>query len=228
LQGHLVTHLISAYGAGFVGLIIALECLCIPVPGETALLTAAVYAGRTHNLDIWSVLLAAFAGAVCGNLLAFWIGRNFGRKLLWHYGGYLHLTRARLKIGQYLFQLHGGKFVIFARFVPLLRSFAGALAGANDMPFGRFLIANVIGAAAWVGFDGTAAYYLGKELARLATWAGIALGCLVVLAAITLGLFLRRHEKRLALQAERALPDADDFIWSDSVRETGAAGAERI
>lgn len=102
-----------------------MECICIPVPGETALLTTAVYSGKTHDLDIWSIFVAGALGAVCGNFVAFWIGRVYGYKLLWRYGGYLHLNQARLKIGQYLFLRHSGKFVFLARFVPVLRSVAG-------------------------------------------------------------------------------------------------------
>jgi membrane protein DedA with SNARE-associated domain len=197
--------LIFAYGPVFVGGMLALECLCIPVPGETVLLTAAVYAGRTHNIDIWMVFAAGFAGAVGGNLLAFWLGGRYGYRLLWRYGKYLHLTRARLRIGQYLFFLHGGKFVIFARFVPVLRSIAGVLAGANCMPSGRFLVANVAGGLLWVGLDCVCAYSVGKELARLTVEVGIVLGCIVLLVIAGLALFLKRHEKRLELEAERAM-----------------------
>jgi len=197
--------LISAYGPAFVGGMLALECLCIPLPGETVLLTAAVYAGKTHDINIWTVFVAGLAGAACGNLLAFWLGRKHGYRLLWRYGSYLHLTPARLRLGQYLFLRHGGKFVILARFVPVLRSIAGALAGANCMPLGRFLVANLIGAVAWVGLDCSCAYSLGRVLARIAPWAGIALGCVVLLVVAGVVMFLKRHEKRLKLEAERAL-----------------------
>jgi membrane protein DedA with SNARE-associated domain len=197
--------LISAYGPVFVGAVLALECLCIPLPGETVLLSAAVYAGKTHDINIWAVFAAGVAGAVGGNLLAFWFGRKYGHGLLWRYGSYLHLTPARLRLGQYLFLRHGGKFVILARFVPVLRSVAGALAGANCMPVGRFMVANLAGAIAWVALDCSCAYSLGRVLARLAPWVGIALLCVVLLLVAGLALFLKRHEKRLALEAERVL-----------------------
>jgi membrane protein DedA with SNARE-associated domain len=200
--------LISAYGPAFVGGVLALESLCIPVPGETVLLTAAVYAGKTHDISIWAVFVAGVAGAVCGNLLAFWLGRKYGYGLLWRYGSYLHLTPARLRLGQYLFLRHGGKFVILARFVPLLRSIAGALAGANCMPLGRFLVANLVGALAWVALDCSCAYSIGRALARVAPWVGIALVCIVLLLAAGAAMFLKRHEKRLELEAERALGGA--------------------
>jgi membrane protein DedA with SNARE-associated domain len=205
LAWHL-TSFVSEYGAALVGGMIALECICIPVPGETALLSAAVYAGRTHELDIWSVFAAGALGAVLGNFLAFWIGARYGYTLLWRYGGYVHLTRERLRIGQYLFFLHGGKFIVFARFIPVLRSFAGMLAGANRMPASRFILPNVAGGIMWVGIECAAAYFLGRELRRFAAWFGIALGLCVLLAIVILVVFLQRYEKQLALAAEAALP----------------------
>lgn len=198
---------ISAYGAALVGGMIALECICIPIPGETALLTAAVYAGRTQDLNIWSVFVAAVLGAISGNFVAFWIGRAYGYRLLWRYGERLGLTRTRLKIGQYLFFVHGGKFIVFARFVPMLRSFAALLAGANRMPPSHFVIPNVVGALAWVGLECGLAYYMGAELKRYATWVGIVLGCCVLLVVAVSAVLLARYERRLALVAERSLPD---------------------
>ncbi len=201
-----LTRLISQYGVLFVGGIIGVECICIPVPGETALLTAAVYAGRTHNLDIWSVILAGVVGAVCGNFVAFWIGRGYGYRLLWRYGSYFHLNEARLKIGQYLFLRHGEKFVIFARFLPVIRSAAGLIAGANHMRGDRFAIANVTGAVIWVGMEAGAAYYLGKELARSAVWIEVGVACCVILAFAVFALVVKRYGSKLAADAERALP----------------------
>lgn len=198
--------LISSYGALFVGGIIALECTCIPVPGETVLLTASAYAGMARGPNIWSVFIAGIVGAVLGNLIAFWIGRHYGYKLLWRYGGYVRLNQSRLKIGQYLFLRHGGKFVLFARFVPLLRSIAGVLAGVNCMPRIRFVNSSVAGAVLWVGVDCTAAFFLGEELSRFTAWAGIALACLIVLAAVTIGLGWKRYEKLLQRRADQALP----------------------
>lgn len=209
-MGRELVSLISAYGAVFVGAMLALECLCIPLPGETVLLTAAIYAGKTHNINIWMVFVAGLAGAACGNLLAFWLGGKYGYGLLWRYGGYLHLTRGRLRLGQYLFLVHGGKFVVLARFVPVLRSIAGVLAGANRMPSGRFLAANLAGALAWVGLDCVWAYSVGKELVRLRAWVGIVLGCIALLVVAALAIFLRRHEKRLQLRAERVLKESSD------------------
>ena len=203
---HHLTALIAAYGSWLVAGIIALECVGIPLPGETILVTSAIYAGSTRELSIWSVIVAAILGGIAGNIVAFWLGRRFGYALLLRYGAYAHLTPARIKIGQYLFLRYGGNAVFFARFVPILRSYAAFLAGANHMPWRSFMVANVTGAVAWVGTDCLIAYNLGKEAAELAGPVGMALAIAVIAGFVLLGALLVRHEKRLEVEAERALP----------------------
>lgn len=198
--------LISAYGLWVIAGMIAIECVGVPVPGETVLVAAAVYAGTTHHLDIAAVIGAAIVGAILGNIVAFAIGRAYGYRLVRRYGHYIHLDETRIKIGQYLFLRHGGKVVFFARFVPVLRSVAGLLAGANRMPWASFMSANVAGAVAWVAIDCTGAYLFGEELTKLAAPVGIALGAVVVAIIVAAARFVARHEKELALEAERALP----------------------
>ena len=134
-----LTPLISAYGVWLIAGMIALESVGVPVPGETVLVAAAIYAGSTHHLHIASVIGAGIVGAIVGNIVAFLVGRVYGYRLLRRYGSYLHLNKSRIKIGQYLFLRHGGKVVFFARFVAVLRSVAGILAGANRMPWPRSL-----------------------------------------------------------------------------------------
>ena len=203
---HHLTSLIDAYGIWLVAVIIALECIGIPLPGETILVTAAIYAGSTHELSIATVILAAVLGGIVGNIVAFWLGRQFGYALLLRYGHYVHLTPARIKIGQYLFLRYGSSVVFFARFVPILRSYAAFLAGANYMPWRSFMVANMAGAVAWAATDCLLAYNLGKEVAKLAGPVGLALAVVVVAGFILLGALIVRHEKRLAIAAENALP----------------------
>jgi membrane protein DedA with SNARE-associated domain len=185
---------------------IALECVGVPVPGETVLVASAIYAATTHELNIWSVVAAGIGGAIVGNIAAFAIGRRYGYWLLLRYGSYLRLDESRIKIGQYLFLRYGSRVVFFARFVPVLRSIAGVLAGANRMPWSSFMMANVTGAVAWVSIDCFGAYLLGEEITRLAAPVGIALGLLIILALVATGVFIARHEQQLAAEAERTFP----------------------
>jgi membrane protein DedA with SNARE-associated domain len=203
-----LTSLISAYGVWLIAGMIALESVGIPVPGETVLVAAAIYAGTTHQLHIASVIGAAIIGAIVGSVVAFSIGHVYGYRLLRRYGGFLHLNESRIKIGQYLFLRHGGKVVFVARFVPVLRSVAGILAGANRMPWPSFMAANVAGAVAWVGIDCSGAYVFGEALTKLAAPFGVALGVVVVAISVAAARFIARHEQELAIEAERALPGA--------------------
>src|SRR2546428_11464759 len=112
-----LTHLLTTYGYWAVFVFFAIESIGIPFPGETMLLVAAIYAGRTHHLSIPLVIVAAAAGAIIGDNIGFWIGREGGYRLLRRYGRYIRLEERRLKLGQYLFLKHGGKVVFFGRFV---------------------------------------------------------------------------------------------------------------
>src|SRR5260221_14602181 len=133
-----LTHLLTTYGYWAVLLFVALESTGIPFPGETMLLVAAIYAGTTHRLAIPWVIVAASSGAILGDNLGFWVGREGGYRLLRRYGRYIRLEERRLKLGQYLFMRHGGKVVFFGRLVAVLRAWAGFLAGTNRMRWPRF------------------------------------------------------------------------------------------
>jgi len=203
---HWIVHLIHVYGLLTVAVVVGLECVGIPLPGETALLAAAIYAGTKHDLNIISVILTAAGAAIVGRMIGYAIGREFGYRLLLRYGGYVRMDESRIKLGQYLFRRHGGKIVFLAQFVPILRTFAGLFAGANVMPWRGFLVANVAGSILWAGIFGYAAYSLGREVERFAGWAVIVFGVATVVAFIIGGVFVNRHEAQLADEAERAMP----------------------
>jgi len=174
--------LISAHGYWIVAIIVAVESMGIPAPGETALVTAAIFAGTTHRLDIVWVILAAAVGAIVGDNIGYMLGRRFGYALLLRYGKLVRIDEKRIKLGQYLFRRHGGKVVFFGRFIALLRIFAGPLAGALRMPYRRFLAANVLGALVWAGGTTFLVYSLGtlaeQWLQRFA-WVGLAVAVVV-------------------------------------------------
>jgi membrane protein DedA with SNARE-associated domain len=201
-----IAHLIHAYGLMVVAAVVGLEGVGIPVPGETALIVASVISGTKHELSIVAVILTAAGASIIGRYLGYLIGRNFGYWLLLKYGGYVWITEARIKLGQYLFLRHGGKIIIVAQFIPVLRTLAGILAGANRMPLHRFLLANAFGAAIWATFFGVAAYMLGRQVERLAGSAVFFLCVATVIVIVIIANFVRGHEAQLAAEAERALP----------------------
>lgn len=158
---NLIPHLIHVYGLVVVAVIVGIECVGFPLPGETALLAAAIDAATKHDLNIDAVILTATGAAVVGRTVGYLIGRKFGYRLLLHYKNHLGLTEGRIKLGQYLFLKHGGKIIFVAQFAPVLRAFAGLLAGANVMPWRKFMLANVASSGVWAMIYGYAAYWIG-------------------------------------------------------------------
>src|SRR5438128_7679189 len=130
------------------------------------LLVAAIYAGTTHQLFIPLVIVAAATGAILGDNLGFWVGREGGYRLLRRFGRYLRMEERRLKLGQYLFMKYGGKVVFFGRFVAVLRAWAAFLAGTNRMSWPRFLLFNALGGIMWATLYGMGGYLLGKNINR--------------------------------------------------------------
>jgi membrane protein DedA with SNARE-associated domain len=158
-----IAHLIHVYGLLVIAGLIGLECVDLPFPGETVLIVASVIAGTEHDLNIASVILTAACASIIGRMIGYVIGREYGYWLLLRYGGYLWITESRIKLGRHLFLRHGGKIVLIAQFLPVLRSIAGILAGANRMPWPRFMLANIIGAFLWATIYGLTAYSLGRR-----------------------------------------------------------------
>jgi membrane protein DedA with SNARE-associated domain len=195
--------LVTTHGYWVVAAVITLESMGVPLPGETMLVTAAIFAGTTHQLNIVLVIAAAAAGAIVGDNLGFWIGRRFGVRLLRDYGHLLRITPQRIRLGQYLFDQHGGKVVFFGRFVAVLRALAALLAGMNCMDWWRFLVFNAAGGVIWATGYGTAAYLLGEQVERLRGPVAVLGVILAVLAVIAGTWVVRRHEQTLSAHVER-------------------------
>ena len=153
-----------------------------------------------------AVILTAAVASIVGRSIGYLIGRYFGYWLLLRYGSYIWINEARIKLGQYLFLRHGGKIVIVAQFIPVLRTIAGIMAGANRMPGPQFLLANIVGAFIWATFFGVAAYTLGRQVERLAGWGVVVLVIATVIVLVIAAHFVRGHEAQLEAEAERALP----------------------
>jgi len=198
--------LIQAYGLWVLFTLVMLESMGVPMPGETALVTAALYAGSTHQIGIVSVVLVAATAAIIGDNIGYLIGRSIGIHLVARYGRYVRLDEPRLKVGQYLFLRHGGKIVFFGRFVAFLRTYAALLAGINRMDWRHFLIMNALGGICWASLFGGGAYLFGAQVKRVTGPASL----LLLLAALGLTaagiFFFRRHERELEQRAEAALP----------------------
>jgi membrane protein DedA with SNARE-associated domain len=205
LSTHTIDHWLSSYGYLVVFLLVMVESIGVPVPGETALVGAALYAGSTHKLEIWWVIAVAIAGAVLGDNIGFSIGRYGGAKLLLRHGHKIRLDEGRLKIGIWLFRRHGGKVVFWGRFVSILRTWAAFLAGTNHMAWQRFLVFNAAGGTVWATLYGVAYYEFGGSLRKLSTTIDIVIGVAGSAILVAFVIWTRRKEGELQKRAEQEL-----------------------
>lgn len=198
-------HLFATYGIWTVALIVGLESLGVPLPGEAVLIVASVYAA-THDGNIALVIAAATIGAIVGDNIGYMIGRTFGYRLVLKFGSRVGLTEGRIKLGQYLFLKYGGAVVFFGRFFAVLRFLAAFLAGVNQLAWPRFLIANALGGLVWASVVGISAYTLGRGIHKVQGPIGAVGIAIAVGIVIAVSMYLRRHEAELQAQAEAALP----------------------
>lgn len=153
-------------------------------------IAAALIVGSSNTTNIWFVVAAASAGAIMGDNIGYWVGREIGFRL-----------KARIKLGQYLCLRHGGKVVFFGRFVAVLRALAAFLAGANCMEWPRFLLFNAADGIVWATVYGFSAWFLDKEIFQVAGPVGMAVAVLVVIVAVGDFLLVRSREKELKAAA---------------------------
>lgn len=198
--------LVASHGYWLLAAVVALESMGLPLPGETALVMAAVYAGKAHELNIVLVIAAAATGAIVGDFIGFAVGRQFGYRLLLRFGPTLRISVRHIKLGQLLFQRHGGTVVFFGRFVAVLRALAALLAGTNGMAWRRFVFFNATGGVVWAASFGLAAYWLGEKIDQFARPFAAVLLALVAIAGLAASIFVRRHQAALEEEAERAFP----------------------
>jgi membrane protein DedA with SNARE-associated domain len=200
---------VATYGYAAAFGLILIESLGIPVPGEGILIATAIFAARTHRLDIAGVVATASVAAFLGTSLSYVVGRSVGVRLLTRYGGFVGLSPARRRLGQYLFLRHGAKIVFVGRFIAFLRAFEGLLAGANRMPLRRFLVFNALGAVAWTSCIGLGAYVFGKAFVHASRPIGLAALALAALVFIAAVLYVRGQEAALQAKADAALLGPD-------------------
>jgi membrane protein DedA with SNARE-associated domain len=190
---------LSHYGYPILFLVVFAESAGLPVPGETAVLTASVLAGRPGSpLEIGWVIVVAVVAAVLGDNLGFEIGRRWARERLAQGKRFLFLTPKALQVVEGYFDRYGTLTVFFSRFVAGLRVVCALAAGTSRMAWLRFFLANVGGAIAWAVTMSLLGYFFGQSLELLHKWLGrgalILVACIVVLAGLP---YLWRHARRL-------------------------------
>ncbi|GIH17006.1 DedA family protein [Rugosimonospora africana] len=206
-----VQHWLSALPPGViytvVALVVGIESLGVPLPGETALVAAALLT-TSGITNVWWVAAAASLGAIVGDSIGYAIGRRGGRSLLAWLGRRFpnHLGPPHLAKAEQIFQRRGAWAIFFGRFIALLRIFAGPLAGALRVRYATFLLANASGGILWASGTTFAVYAAGKAADRwLKNFSWIALAVAIV-AGITTTLILRHRAKK----SFDVQPDEDD------------------
>jgi membrane protein DedA with SNARE-associated domain len=191
--GQLVAELeqwVRAYGAAAVLVIVMLEAVGLPLPGETLLIFSGALAGR-GEMSLPALLICAWAGSVIGDNIGYVIGRTVGRAAIARFGAKIGLTEARFGWIEGLFARYGALTVTFARFFNVLRQLNGIVAGTLGMSWWRFLVCNAIGAALWVLTWMLGAFYLSQHatiLAKAAHHIGV-VGGLVAATVIAASLY---------------------------------------
>ena len=188
--------LVHHYGLLALFLIVMLESGGVPLPGETALVAAGVFASR-GRLDIRAVIGVAALAAIVGDNLGYWIGRTGGRRLLERWGFVSRFFERALPWSEGFFRRHGPKTIFLARFFSVLRVTAAWMAGVAHMPWGTFFFWNAAGGICWALLVGLVSYYAGQAAADAISHYGLIGGAAIVTLALAALVGFHFWRKRL-------------------------------
>lgn len=208
---HLDQHLgelIAKYGTGtyvILALIVFAETglVVMPLlPGDSLLFAAGAFAGL-GSLDPWVLFGLLSAMAIVGDTVNYWVGswigpRAFSGEIRWLKKEYLDRTHA-------FFERHGGKTIILARFVPIIRTFAPFVAGVGTMSYSRFLTYNVVGGVVWVGLFVWAGYFFGN-LPVVRENFGMVIGAIIVISVLPMVIEVIRMKRAGGAAGPGGLP----------------------
>jgi membrane protein DedA with SNARE-associated domain len=201
-----VEHLVQVAGYPLLFVIVMSESSGVPVPGETALITASILASK-GKLQIELVIVLAAAAAIVGDNIGYLIGRKGGRWLLERPGRFHRQRLEVLEIGEPFFERHGPKAVFFGRFILGLRTWAAWIAGATRMHWRSFFVWNALGGICWATAIGLLSYSLGRAAGSLVKTFGL-YGLAAAAVAIASAFILRRRHRRRRAAADRAPTEA--------------------
>jgi membrane protein DedA with SNARE-associated domain len=213
------------YGLWAIFLLVLIEDFGIPVPGETVIIAASIYAG-SGRLNVVGVGVVAFVAAVLGDNIGYAIGRFGGRRLVDRWGKYVFLTPERLDKAEEFFDRQGAKIITIARFIEGLRQANGIIAGITKMHWLRFLVYNALGAGLWVGAWVSIGYFAGQHInaiygviTRYSLY--VAIAAVVVIVAL-----IARHimRKRRAAVRPTGAPDGSPAGPAPADSADGGAG----
>jgi membrane protein DedA with SNARE-associated domain len=185
---HHLTRLLQSYTYPVLLLLVLMESLGVPLPGEIALVTAAAYASSGH-ISIAIVIVLAAVGAIVGGMLGYWIGLKGGLPLVTKYGGYIGVRESHIVRAHAFFERNGSKTILFGRFIAILRTWAAVVAGAAAMSFTTFVTYNTIGSIVWAIVFGLLGYYFGRDLPLLEKYISRTSFGVLIVGAVGIALF---------------------------------------
>src|SRR5919107_1928894 len=183
-----VLSLIGQYGYLVVFFGVMIESIGVPLPGETILIASGVMVHRGY-LDLGDAVVFGMLGAVVGDQIGYWAGREGGRPFVLRWGRYVLVTPERLVRAEGFFARHGGKAVFLARFVAGLRVFGALVAGISRMRWRTFFFYNALGGALWATAAVLVGYLLGGSLDLVERWVGRTSLLLFTLLAVALAFY---------------------------------------
>jgi membrane-associated protein len=195
-------------GYAVVFALIAVETMGVPVPGETALIAAALLA-HDGQMDIVALVAIASAAAIVGDNVGFAIGRKGGRALFARPGPFHGARLQALAYGEPFFARHGPKAVFLGRWVSGLRIASAWLAGINGMRWPTFLVWNALGGIVWACGVGLAVYFAGHVAEDVIAIAGPIAGGLAIAALVAFLVWHHRRKRHAPMRIEETpAPDA--------------------
>ena len=219
------------YGLWAIFFLVLVEDFGIPVPGETVIIAASIYAG-SGRLNVVTVGVVAFFAAVFGDNIGYGIGRFGGRRLVDRWGKYVFLTPERLDKAEEFFDRQGAKIITIARFIEGLRQANGIIAGIARMHWVRFIAYNALGAALWVGTWVSIGYFAGQHINTIYSLITryslyVAIAAVVVIVGLIVRHVMRKRRRVMRAAAESGGPPAaggGSGSGGGSADEVGEAG----
>jgi membrane-associated protein len=166
------------------------------LPGDSLLVTAGIFAAA-GVVPLWWLLLPVMACAIAGDQIGYWIGRKAG-PALYKRDDSLFFRRSHLQRAHEFYEKYGGRAVIFARFVPIVRTFCPPVAGAAHMPYSRYLMFDIFGGVLWVGAMILGGYFLGRSVPNIGQEIHYVIGVVVVLSVLPAVISILRARRAVA------------------------------
>lgn len=204
---HIIRYALLRWGYWALAAGLIAEDAGLPLPGESALMFSAFLAHKSHDLRLYWVILAGTGAAILGDNLGYWAGRHFGPRLLGWLTRKFNLGED-IEVARDQIRRHGKATVFWARFIFGLRTVAGPVAVALDMPWRDFLLYNALGAIVWVSVMACIGYGFGGAFNSLASYFEKA-SWAIAAAVFAVGYILWRRQKRRFRATQAAGEPAD-------------------